>query len=105
MSRKKIQFKPNDPKRTLMRLFSYFKYNKVLFFGGIFSIILSAIARIGSNSMLSPIIDTLVVDHDRALFIRYIMIMVGLVVTISISQYIGDLSMARLAQKTIHKIR
>ena len=101
----KLQLKPRNPKKTLVRLFSYFKFNKSLFFGGIIFIILASIAEIGTNSMLSPIIDTLVMDHDKGLFIKYILIMVALVVTVGLSQYIGNLSMARLAQRTIHKIR
>ena len=100
-----LQLKPNNPRKTLTRLFSYFKFNKSLFFGGILFIILGSIAEIGTNSMLSPIIDSLVVDHDKSLFIKYILIMVALVVTVGLSQYIGNLSMARLAQRTIHKIR
>lgn len=103
--RKKPQLKPNNPKETIIRLFSYFKFNKSLLFGGITFIILAAIAEIGTNSMLSPIIDTLVTDHDKGLFIKYILIMVALVIIVALSQYIGNLSMARLAQKTIHRIR
>lgn len=99
------QLKPNNPKETLTRLFSYFKFNKSLFISGILFIILSSVAQIGSNAMLSPIIDSLVVDHDKGLFIKYILIMVGLVLLIALGQYIGNFSMARLAQRTIHKIR
>lgn len=103
--KQKLQLKPRNPKKTLVRLFSYFKFNKSLFFGGILFIILASMAEIGTNSMLSPIIDTLVMDHDKGLFLKYILIMVALVITIGLSQYIGNLSMARLAQRTIHKIR
>lgn len=101
----KLQLRPNNPRETLTRLFSYFKFNRSLFFGGILFIILSSLAQIGANGMLSPIIDTLVIDHDKGLFIKYILIMVALVIAIGFSQYIGNLSMARLAQRTIHKIR
>ena len=55
--------------------------------------------------MLSPIIDSLVEDQDKGLFIKYILIMVAMVLSIGVSQYIGNLSMARLAQRTIHRIR
>ena len=99
------QLRPKDSKRTLIRLFSYFKFNKGLFFGGIFFIIFSAAAEIGANGMLSPIIDSLITNSDRSLFIRYIMIMAILVVIISLGQYFGNLFMAKLAQKTVHKIR
>ena len=99
------QLRPRDPKKTLIRLFSYFKFNKILFFGGIFFIILSSVAQIGANAMLSPIIDTLVGNHERGLFIKYLIYMGILVILISIGQYLGNLFMARLAQQTVHKIR
>ncbi|WFA07991.1 ABC transporter ATP-binding protein [Tissierella sp. Yu-01] len=99
------RLRPNDPKKTLIRLFSYFKFNKVLFISGILFIVLSSIAQIGANAMLSPIIDTLIGDHNRGLFIKYLIFMGLLVILISIGEYIGNLFMARLAQKTVHKIR
>ena len=80
--------KPKDPKKTFIRLFSYFKYNIVLFFGGIFFIIAGSLAEIGINGMISPVIDALIGDHDSGLFVKYLLIMVALVVIISISQYI-----------------
>lgn len=97
--------RPQDPKKTIMRLFSYFRFNRILFFLGIFFIIISSAAQIAANGMLSPIIDSLVEYDDMNMFIRYISIMIGLVVAISIGQYLGNLLMARLAQRTIHKIR
>lgn len=99
------RLKPSDPKRTLVRLFSYFKFNKLLFFSGIFFIILSSVAEIGINAMLSPVIDTLVGDYDKGKFITYLAIMGVMVLTIAVSQYLGNMFMARLAQKTVHKIR
>ena len=99
------QLRPKDPKKTLIRLFSYFKFNLAMFFGGIFFIILGSLAEIGINGMLSPVIDTLIGDHDEALFIKYLIIMGLMVVIISIAQYLGNLFMAKLAQKTVHKIR
>lgn len=103
--RGKLQLKPRNPKETLLRLFGYFKFNKFLFFGGILFIILSSLSQIAANGMLSPIIDSLVEDQDKGLFIKYILIMVAMVLSIGVSQYIGNLSMARLAQRTIHRIR
>lgn len=102
---KRKQLRPKNTKKTLIRLFSYFKYNKILVFGGILFIILSSVAQIGANAMLSPIIDTLVGDHDRGLFIKYLIFMGILVIIICIGEYIGNLFMAKLAQKTVHKIR
>lgn len=100
-----MQLKPKNPMGTLKRLFSYFKYNKVLFISGILFIIISSLAQIGANAMLSPIIDTLVGEFNRGLFIKYLFIMAIFVLLISVGQYIGNLSMIRLAQKTVHKIR
>lgn len=102
---KEKQLKPKDPKKTFIRLFSYFKYNIVLFFGGIFFIIVGSSAEIGINGMISPVIDALIGDNDSGLFVKYLLIMVALVVISSIFQYIGNLSMAKLAQKTVYKIR
>ncbi|WMJ78877.1 MULTISPECIES: ABC transporter ATP-binding protein [unclassified Sedimentibacter] len=99
------QLRPRDPKKTLIRLFSYFKFNKLLFFSGIFFIVLGSIAEIGINGMLSPVIDTLVGDFNREKFITYIAIMIVMVLVVAFSQYVGNLFMARLAQKTVHKIR
>lgn len=106
MSRNKHKrLRPQDPKRTIIRLFSYFKFNKILFFGGLFFVIVSSIAQIAANGMLSPIIDSLVVHDNTSMFTKYLVIMIGLVVIISLGQYLGSLLMARLAQRTIHKIR
>lgn len=106
MSRNKHKrLRPQDPKKTIIRLFGYFKYNKILFIAGLMSVILSSVAQIAANGMLSPIIDSLVLHHDTGMFKKYLLIMAGLVLTISIGQYLGSLLMARLAQRTIHKIR
>lgn len=102
---KQKQLRPKDPKKTFLRLFSYFKFNITLFFGGIFFIVISSLAGIGINGMLSPVIDTFIGDHDHELFVKYILIMAAMVAVISLSQYIGNLSMAKLAQRTVHKIR
>lgn len=99
------QLRPKDSRKTLIRLFSYFKYNRLMLFGGIFFIIIGSLAQIGANAMLSPIIDTLVGDHNRGLFIKYLIFMAVLVIVIAIGEYIGNLLMAKLAQKTVHKIR
>jgi ATP-binding cassette subfamily B protein len=89
----------------LIRLFSYFKFNKLLFFSGILFIVLSSVAEIGINGMLSPVIDTLVGDFEKSRFITYLAIMGVMVLVIALSQYLGNLFMAKLAQKTVHKIR
>lgn len=99
------QLRPSNPKKTIMRLFGYFKFNKALFFRGVFFVMLGSIAQIAANGMLSPIIDTLVGDYDTSQFVRYIIIMGIFVILIAVGQYLGNLFMAKLAQKTIHKIR
>ncbi len=97
--------KPRDPVKTIKRLFSYFRFNKLLFVVGILSIIISSFAQIAANAMLSPIIDSLAMDKDINLFIRYLVIMAVIVICIALFQYLGNLFMARLAQRTIHRIR
>jgi len=99
------QLRPKNPVKTLIRLFSYFKYNKVIFFGGIFFIILGSTAEIAANGMLSPIIDTLVKGNDMALFVKYLIVMGVIVIFIALGQYLGNLYMVRLSQRTVHKIR
>jgi ATP-binding cassette, subfamily B, multidrug efflux pump len=89
------QLRPNDPKKTI----------KTLLWWGIFFIMVGSLAQIGTNAMLSPVIDTLVKGNGMNIFIRYLIIMGILVIVISISEYLGNLFMARLAQRTIHKIR
>jgi len=98
------RLRPRDTKTTLMRLFRYFRFNKVLLFGGIFFIIASSFLEIAANAMLSPIIDSIVLGNTGRV-IRYLLIMGGMVIAISIAQYLGNLFMARLAQSTVHKIR
>lgn len=102
---KHCQLRPDNTGKTIKRLFSYLKFNKILLVWGIIFIILSSIAQIGTNAMLSPIIDTLVKGDGMRIFIKYLIIMGMLVIVISISEYLGNLFMARLAQRTIHKIR
>ena len=86
------RLKPTDPKRTLMRLFSYFKFNKFLFVGGILFIIMSSVGEIAITGMLSPIIDTLVGNFDKAVFIKYLVIMGIIVLMVVLTQYLGNLS-------------
>lgn len=103
--KKPLHLRPKDPKKTLIRMFSYFRYNKIMFFAGIFFIILSSAAQIGANGMLSPIIDSFVKNSDRSVFIKYVLIMAVIVGVIAIGQYLGSMFMAKLAQSTVHRIR
>ena len=99
------RLRPKDIKITLIRLFRYFRFNKVVFFSGIFFIIVSAASQVAANGMLSPIIDTIVKGNDTTQVIKYLLIMGVIVIIISFSQYLGNLLMARLAQQTVHRIR
>lgn len=105
MSKPMRKLRPKNARQTLVRLFAYFNYNKLLFFGGIFFIIMGSLAGVGANGMLSPIIDSLVTDYNLAEFIKYITLMIVMVGFIAVGEYLGNLFMARLAQQTIHKIR
>jgi ATP-binding cassette subfamily B protein len=101
----KAAFKPKDSKKTLIRLFSYFKFYKILFVFGILSIILSSLAEVAATGMLSPIIDIFVSGGSADNAIKYILIMAGFVLVVAFGQYIGNRTMAGLAQKIIHRIR
>ncbi|TJX15455.1 ABC transporter ATP-binding protein [Tissierella creatinini] len=101
----KAAFKPKNPKMTLLRLFSYYRYYKGLFIFGILSIILASLGEVAANGMLSPIIDVFVSGGNINDALRFILIMAGFVLLIALGQYMGNRTMARLAQKIIHKIR
>lgn len=104
-NKKKAAFKPKNPIKTLLRLFNYFKFYKGLLALGIISIIFASLAEIAANGMLSPIIDVFVSGGPLNDAIKYILIMAGIVLIITLGQYIGNRTMAGLAQKIIHKIR
>ena len=55
----KKNLKPKNMAATIARMFSYFKYNKNLFFAGMLFVLLSTLATVGTNGILSPIIDSL----------------------------------------------
>lgn len=57
---KKAAFRPKSPGKTILRLFSYYRYFKGLFVLGILSIIIASLAEVAANGMLSPIIDVFV---------------------------------------------
>ncbi|HZK58024.1 MAG TPA: ABC transporter transmembrane domain-containing protein, partial [Clostridia bacterium] len=99
------QLRPSDPKKTLLRLFHYFKFNQAFFLWGIFFIILGSVSMISVNAMLSPAIDTLVQGENIALFIKYLIIMAIIIIFLVLGDYLGNLLMVQLAQKTVHKIR
>ncbi|NLY73315.1 MAG: ABC transporter ATP-binding protein [Tissierellia bacterium] len=96
--------KPKDMAATLARMFSYFRYNLGLFLGGMASIFIYTLASVGINATLSPIIDNLIPGH-RSIYFKYMLLMVVLIAFTVVFQYLGTLAMAKLAQRTVHKIR
>ena len=104
MSKDFKQLRPENPGKTLARLFSYFKYYKWLFIGGIGFTILGSIGAIAFNAMLSPLIDSLVTNYQFSVFIKYLIILAMIAGMIALGQYLGTLLMGRLAQNVIHKI-
>jgi len=96
---------PNSPLKTIRRLLGYYKDHKIMFTLGIILVISATIFQVAANYMLSPIVDAVTIDRSLPLLQYYLFIMMGLVVGITTSQYIGNLLMARLAQTIIHTIR
>lgn len=97
--------RPENPVKTLKRLFSYFKYNKAMFFIGLLALIISTLCQTGANAIISPIIDSISSAGFSGDFFGYLRIMIILVIILALTQYIGYRLMARLAQITVHKIR
>lgn len=97
--------RPDNPVKTLKRLFSYFKYNKAMFFIGLLALIISTLCQTGANAIISPIIDSISSAGFSGDFFGYLRIMIILVIVLALTQYIGYRLMARLAQTTVHKIR
>ncbi|NLS45735.1 MAG: ABC transporter ATP-binding protein [Firmicutes bacterium] len=105
LSTEQRKLRPENMKETLIRLFGYFKHNKILLILGVTFIIIGSLGTIAANSMLSPIIDSLITDKDHTLFIRYLTIMGIIVGFIALGEYLGNMLLARLAQRTVHQIR
>lgn len=101
----KQKMMPQNPIKTIRRLLGYYKNHQVMFTLGIFLVIIATIFQVAANGMLSPIIDAVTIDRSLSLLKQYLLIMMALVVGITVSQYIGSLIMARLAQTIIHTIR
>ncbi|MFA5528372.1 MAG: ABC transporter ATP-binding protein [Peptostreptococcales bacterium] len=104
-SKGKPAFKAKDPKKTLMRLFSYYKYYKGMFLFGILAIIFASLAEVAATGMLSPIIDVFASGGPLNEAIGYMLIMAGFVLIVALGQYAGNRAMTKLAQRIIHKIR
>lgn len=96
---------PNNPMQTIRRLFGYFQYYRISFIVGLILIVFSSVGSVAANGLLSPIIDSLLIDRSVSILARYLAIMIVLVIGISLSQYFGSLFMARVAQRIVHRIR
>lgn len=94
-----------NPIKTLIRLFAYFRYQKVLFICGILLISLSTVVQVLANGMISPVVDAVAVHKDYQAFVKNILIMGLLFLFVVLGQYLASKMMARLAQETIYTIR
>lgn len=96
---------PNDPIKTAKRLFGYYSYFKGAFFIGIILIIAATGTQIAFSGMLAPVIDTIVNGKNVERLVQLLLIMGCLAVVTAAGQYFGNLTMAKLGQKIIHKLR
>lgn len=96
---------PRFNRGVLVRLLSYFQYNKSLLFLGLLLTILSTISTVIANGLMAPIVDSVAVYHDYTRFIRYLIVMAITMVLAASMQYVGFRLLANLAQKTIYRIR
>lgn len=103
--RGKAQFAPKSLGKTLLRLFSYFKYNKWRFIAALIMTMLSSAFMVAINSMLSPVIDAVAVKQDMDEFVKALVTMGILVVFFLIAQYLGSRGMTIVASRTTYSIR
>lgn len=96
---------PKNATKTIIRLFKYFGNYKLSMIIALTTIILSTLAQVASNAMLSPIIDSVSIDGVSDDFFKYIVIMIILVISISLFQYISNLIFANLSLEITKKIR
>jgi|BioPla2DNA2_1021312.scaffolds.fasta_scaffold13143_3 ATP-binding cassette subfamily B multidrug efflux pump len=101
----KAQFAPKNLGKTLLRLFSYFKYNRWRFIAALIMTMLSSALMVAINSMLSPVIDAVAVKQDMDEFVKSLVTMGILVVFFLIAQYLGSLGMTIVASRTTYSIR
>ncbi|NMA93539.1 MAG: ABC transporter ATP-binding protein [Clostridiales bacterium] len=101
----KKQFTPKELGKTLIRLFSYFKYNKWRFLGALLMTAASSAFRVATSSMLSPVIDAVAVNRDMGEFVNSLLMMGAFVIVFVITQYLGSRGMAVVAARTTYTIR
>lgn len=96
---------PNNPRKTIKRLFSYYGYFKGLAVFGLSMIIISTLSQVAFNGLLSPVIDSIVIQKDVNRLILLLKIMALLAILVASGQYLGNFTMAKLGQKIIHRLR
>lgn len=101
----KAQFAPKNLGKTLLRLFSYFKYNRWRIIAALIMTMLSSALMVAINSMLSPVIDAVAVKQDMDEFVKSLVTMGILVVFFLVAQYLGSLGMTIVASRTTYSIR
>lgn len=105
MENQKKRLMPHNPMKTIRRLLTYYRSHRVMFALGILLVILGTAAQVAANGMLSPVIDAVAIHGSIPLLVRNLLIMGGLVIGVASFQYLGNLAMARLAQRITHTIR
>ena len=105
METQKKRLMPHNPMKTIRRLLTYYRSHRVMFALGILLVILGTAAQVAANGMLSPVIDAVAIHGSIPLLVRNLLIMGGLVIGVASFQYLGNLAMARLAQRITHTIR
>ncbi len=103
--RGKAQFAPKNLDKTILRLFSYFKYNKWRFIVALIMTMLSSAFMVAINSMLSPVIDAVAVKQDMDEFVKALATMGILVIFFLVAQYLGSRGMTIVASRTTYSIR
>ncbi len=105
MEKQNKRLMPHDPMKTIRRLLKYYRSHRVMFALGILLVILGTAAQVAANGMLSPVIDAVAIHGSVPLLVRNLLIMGVLVIGVATFQYLGNLAMARLAQRITHTIR
>lgn len=101
----KEKMMPTNPMKTIKRLLAYYSSHRLLFAAALILVMVSTVLQVAANGLLGPIIDAVTVERSLALLTRYLLLMIGLIVVLSLSQYAGSLYMARISQRIIYTIR
>lgn len=90
---------------VLKRLFSYFRFNKKLFIGGLLMVIASTFLGVFGNGLIAPVVDAVAVKHDIHAFFFALGGMIAVVTLATICEYFGFRWLAELSQHTIYQLR